>query len=633
MKYQAKIVLENKNNSHTLAFDQIQKISSGRKLIILEVGCSSGYFGNALMEQGHEVWGVEPDAIAAEEARKKLSFVHTGFIEDFFTRNENARFDVIVFGDVLEHLVDPVLVLQCCKKFFNLGGCIVASVPNVAHIAIRAMLLEGRWDYSDLGILDRTHLKFYTRSSLAALFADAGYALTSIDPVRISVEQVDEICNLNLTKKSIAAAVDFSKDTCGYDFQYVITAKPRMEGIDSETEHAALNGEGLRVVCMVHSTDSSIVDIRLRNPLNLWANCNGGGCRILSIFEHTISDLEWGDAFVFQRDCNDYAASIIRQLKLAGKKVVFELDDLLLNLPPFLPHHQVTINQNKKFIVEALKTADAVSVSTTELAKQITSLNKQLFVTPNYSESISRHAQQFTTTPDQIKLIVASSDQVLIDFILQPLKMIQDEFSVVVIGIGPPSKILIESGIKTRRFETMSHKEFKNLLASFDNAIGIIPLDDSLFSSCKSAVKYFDYSMAGIPSICSNVLPYKVHISNEKSGILVENETEDWYLAIKKLVLNAAMREDIARNARQSVEQNCNLATSANAWKTLIDSLNIDINKRYSSKINLPSNRGQFFKILKWSALHLFRHGSYAKAYSTIKRHGLVGLFRRVKRA
>jgi 2-polyprenyl-3-methyl-5-hydroxy-6-metoxy-1,4-benzoquinol methylase len=219
MKYQATINISNKNNSHTQTFDKIQEFAAGRTLKILEAGCSSGYFGGALVAHGHEVWGVEPYEVAGKKASEILHRVHIGFIEDFYINNQDERFDVIVFGDVLEHLTDPVGVLIQSKKFLFDGGMVVASIPNIAHFSIRAMMLEGRWEYSDLGILDRTHLKFFTRNSLVDLFTESGYEVLSLSAVRLSAEQVDEICQLNIRKESIKYVKDFSTDNRGYDFQ------------------------------------------------------------------------------------------------------------------------------------------------------------------------------------------------------------------------------------------------------------------------------------------------------------------------------------------------------------------------------------------------------------------------------
>ena len=83
-------------------------------------------------------------------------------------------FDVIVYGDVLEHLVDPLRVLVDLDRSLDAGGFVIISVPNIAHLWIRLLLLLGHFDYLDRGILDHSHLRFFTERSLRAMLADAG---------------------------------------------------------------------------------------------------------------------------------------------------------------------------------------------------------------------------------------------------------------------------------------------------------------------------------------------------------------------------------------------------------------------------------------------------------------------------
>jgi O-antigen biosynthesis protein len=85
-----------------------------------------------------------------------------------------AAFDVVIFGDVLEHLRRPLDVLRMARPLLAPGGFVVASIPNIAHGAVRLALLEGRFDYRPLGLLDDTHIRFFTRESVEALFRDAG---------------------------------------------------------------------------------------------------------------------------------------------------------------------------------------------------------------------------------------------------------------------------------------------------------------------------------------------------------------------------------------------------------------------------------------------------------------------------
>jgi 2-polyprenyl-3-methyl-5-hydroxy-6-metoxy-1,4-benzoquinol methylase len=158
-KYQASIDRSNKNNSHTLSIDFIEINGHGQPLEILEVGCSTGYFGSALQSLGHSVIGVEMDEASSSIARSHLGEVHCCTIQDYFLKNPQKRFDVITFGDVLEHLTDPESVLKSTLNHLKPGGRLVASIPNVTHASIRCMLLQGDWTYSDLGILERNAIR------------------------------------------------------------------------------------------------------------------------------------------------------------------------------------------------------------------------------------------------------------------------------------------------------------------------------------------------------------------------------------------------------------------------------------------------------------------------------------------
>jgi 2-polyprenyl-3-methyl-5-hydroxy-6-metoxy-1,4-benzoquinol methylase len=105
-----------------------------------------------------------------------------GNIENETTRRKiQGTFDVIVFGDVLEHLSDPQQVLQDIKPYLNENGILVLSLPNIALWRIRIALLFGKFEYSDRGVLDRTHLRFFTLQSAQALVRQAGYTLLSRD--------------------------------------------------------------------------------------------------------------------------------------------------------------------------------------------------------------------------------------------------------------------------------------------------------------------------------------------------------------------------------------------------------------------------------------------------------------------
>ena len=152
---------------------------------ILEVGCSYGGFGQLLKGRSNspEVWGIEPEPKAAEVAASRLDRVIVGDFPALAPVGE--RFDCVVFNDVLEHLVDPWGALRCALGLLRPNGCVVASIPNVRFgPVVSALLLRGRWNYTDVGVLDRTHLRFFTRSSMIEMFKECGYDVSSVNAIR-----------------------------------------------------------------------------------------------------------------------------------------------------------------------------------------------------------------------------------------------------------------------------------------------------------------------------------------------------------------------------------------------------------------------------------------------------------------
>lgn len=159
---------------------------------ILDVGCGSGNLGAYLQsKKGCVVWGIEPDVNAAAEATKKLTKVFNTIFDNSIEFG-NQKFDVIFFNDVLEHLIDPWEALEFSKKILSTQGVVISSIPNILHYNIQKEILIGKdWQYADSGILDKTHLRFFTSKSIIRMYQDVGYEILTHEGIN-SIDKNDK---------------------------------------------------------------------------------------------------------------------------------------------------------------------------------------------------------------------------------------------------------------------------------------------------------------------------------------------------------------------------------------------------------------------------------------------------------
>jgi len=160
-------------------FEQIPT-QAGR---VLEVGCGAGVLGERLKLSGKatHVTGVELNPHAAALAESRLDAVRIGDFEAMPLDAWNRQFDTLIVADVLEHLRDPWAALFRLRDCLKDGGMVVASIPNIAHYKIIKKLLFTAWRYEPGGILDHTHLRFFTRASIEDLFRNAGFEILHIE--------------------------------------------------------------------------------------------------------------------------------------------------------------------------------------------------------------------------------------------------------------------------------------------------------------------------------------------------------------------------------------------------------------------------------------------------------------------
>ena len=229
VKYDFQIDLRVENNSHT---QLIRRIPPGSK--VLELGCATGYMSDYLRrELGCTVIGVEFDREAAAQAEGRCNRVIVADLEDpaWIEALDGERFDVATCADVIEHLRNPVELLEQLRACLQPDGVLLASIPNTAHASIRLEMLEGRLTYQDTGILDRTHVHLYTQHSLRSLLSQARYR---VDELTYTFHDVaDNIIRERLERVGLEPSertfsLLHAPDAAA--FQFIVQARPLRDG-------------------------------------------------------------------------------------------------------------------------------------------------------------------------------------------------------------------------------------------------------------------------------------------------------------------------------------------------------------------------------------------------------------------
>lgn len=160
---------EDPHSSHSLI---LSRLGEGRGRRALDVGAADGFLAERLTTMGWKVTALERDA--AQVARAATRCEQAVVVDLERERPALAgQYDAIIYGDVVEHLSDPLRVMRDLNRHLAPGAVIIVSVPNVAHLSVRLSLLAGRFQYGDRGILDRTHLSFFTRRTFREFLANA----------------------------------------------------------------------------------------------------------------------------------------------------------------------------------------------------------------------------------------------------------------------------------------------------------------------------------------------------------------------------------------------------------------------------------------------------------------------------
>ena len=212
-------------SSHAVILD---RLGPGRDRTLLDAGAADGFLSELLTRQGWRVTALERDPAQAERARGRCAQVVVADLEEA-AQALTGPFDAIVYGDVLEHLSDPLATLVALNRALAADGLVIASVPNVAHLWVRLQLLAGRFEYTDRGILDRTHLRFFTRRTFVALLEQANLAVEelAVTPVPLPLIVPDRLHGAWLYGLHAVSAAASRGWKSGLAYQFVAMCRPR----------------------------------------------------------------------------------------------------------------------------------------------------------------------------------------------------------------------------------------------------------------------------------------------------------------------------------------------------------------------------------------------------------------------
>lgn len=329
-------------------------------------------------------------------------------------------------------------------------------------------------------------------------------------------------------------------------------------------------GACLSLLAVAGDIDALIADIRLRTPLSALVAHTGWRLVLRNLHDCTQADLADADVLILQRGLSRRACRLMRRARATGAAAIYEIDDLLTALPAHVSNH-AAVQARQTELRECLAQADLVTVSTARLGQALGCANWTCV--PNSAlpaMDTQLPAQDPTLGP--VSLVFASMEHLASDFIFQALRGLQQQHpgAAQIVVFGPPAAAFARAGLEVKAMELMPRAQFIDTVRSLPNPLAVIPLEDSTFAACKSAIKWFEYGQAGVPSLCSDVPPYADVVQTGQTGALVTNTVSAWQAALATAVLDPAWRAGVAAQAQMVVQREHTLQHSVKAWHNAV---------------------------------------------------------------
>jgi hypothetical protein len=325
----------------------------------------------------------------------------------------------------------------------------------------------------------------------------------------------------------------------------------------------------MRLLALAGDIGALIAQIRLVEPLKELCKQQGWALSLKSFHDCTGADLAAAEVLIVQRGASARVLRLQQRMRQLGGAVVYEIDDLLTDIAPHISN-QAAVRHRRVALQRCMAEADAVTVSTARLGHELGL--PHAWVVPNHGLAMDGMSMPPQRVGQVVNLLFASSDNLAADFIYPALLGMK---GVRVVVVGPPAAAFVQAGIAVQAQPLLPRTEFQRFAHGLSNPLAVIPLENSRFAACKSAIKWFDYAQAGVPALCSDVSPYAEVITDGVTAAMVPNRAEDWRVAIEAAVADAGWRGQVAQAARREVQALHTLDHTVAAWRQAIEAASL----------------------------------------------------------
>ena len=372
--------------------------------------------------------------------------------------------------------------------------------------------------------------------------------------------------------------------------------------------------------------------------LRITAPFTAAGIAIIDGVRNGIADpslATYGDAVIFQREFPKNVLlydQIVSKARAAGKFVLYEIDDLLFELPENHPERkQALYNDALLPMITAMVDADLVLVPTEELRRIAEGFNPNVIVLPNYLDDTLWHLRTPRDSINDRLLRIGymgsnshTPDLALVTPVLKEiLKKYEGKVQVDIWGTPLPEGLNGVEGVNWHPSPTNVYKDFVKFFQTIDFDIAIAPLVDNLFNRCKSGLKFLEYSANGVAGVYSRIDPYESIVEDGVNGFLASN-LDEWYESLNKLIENPTLRQEIAKLAQRDVDKNWLLSKNIQTWndifkKLINDTFLEDSNKATSTHIFNEVNRQLYFDRMNTKAYSQKREEEFSTRFRELE--------------